>query len=470
MNKPVQNTLSGRGQSQQRRLIFDPAVVLSLVLIGIISFAALIVLSGYSGDFRKQSSEKSTANSSSAIGFAGYVQLLKSMEYEVSIKSRITQKQRRWKSYPLRVYTLTRTNQSEGLKAIPKDAAHLIILPKWRTVPNVKKRGWVHKPSGAQLLSARRLSALLSDADMDLDIAQIGLNDSDATYEFKFAALQPYESENETDEALVYNYDTYTTESRIDQLQYFDIDTAPKEAEIILKADEQIVLIKLAGTQTYILSEPDLLNTHGIATRKRARLAVNILDIIVDYEDLKPQAVDFDLSVHGGASGANIIKVMTQPPFLAATLCLLAAGGIIAWQAFSRFGDPKMRAPDFAQGPVSLAKSAAEFMNVSNRVHHMAPDYAQLTRQQVIRKLGLIGQSQDQIDRAIRAREIQRKISPNFAALTAALHPLTSPETDSEAASANNAETSPPQTGNLKIPDLTEYARAMSRWKEEMIS
>lgn len=458
----VNNILSGRHKTLRGQNLFNPAVILSLIFIGFMSFAALIVLSGYAGDLRKDYSGNSTAKSNSAIGFAGYVQLLKSMDYQLRIGEKIPQKKKRWQTAPLRIYTLTHVNQSEGLKAIPQDTARLIILPKWNTVPNAKKPGWVHKSKRRDILNDHRLTSLLRNADIDLEIAQIASYDSADPYTLKFGALKSNDLEDEskaqsTNDFEKFNYDTHSIESAIEQLQYFDMSEALKTAEIILTADAQPVLIKLADLKTYILSEPDLLNTHGIATRQRARLAVSILDIIADYEGLTPKAADFDLSIHDGASNLNIIKIMTQPPFLAATLCLLAAGGIIAWQAFSRFGDPISRLPDFAQGPVSLAKSAAQFMRTSNRVQHMAPDYAQLTRQQVIRKLGLIGLSQDQIDHAIKAREIQRKISPNFAALTA----LTRPNTDID---------SPQDRPNLKSLDLTEYARAMTRWKEEMTS
>jgi len=84
-------------------------------------------------------------------------------------------------------------------------------------------------------------------------------------------------------------------------------------------------------------------------------------------------------------------------------------------------------------------------MYVSNRTQHMAPDYTQLTRQYVIRKMGLVGQSQEHINMAIRAREKQREITPSFDML-------------------HKAQQDNPQT------NLITHARAMVRWKKEMIS
>ena len=447
MSKAGTNTLQGRIAAPTKKLLFKPMVVLSLVLIGIFSFAALLALSGYADDLRKDVSGQATANSRSAIGYAGYVQLLKDMDYKVSIEANLAAESRqRWRK-PLRIYTLVNAYQSKTLKDLPEKETKLIVLPKWRTIRKLEKVGWVDKPRNTPTMQTSTLSRLLDNADIDLEITQAAPDENAETYKLRFANFIPKKTSNDEDSVEpALNYAAYTIESGVARLQSFELpDESDKsegnKAAVILSADERPVLVRLPNSQTYLLSEPDLLNTHGIKTRSRARLAVNIIDVIADYEGLTPRAVDIDVSIHGLGGGRNIIKLMTQPPFLAATLCLLAACGIIAWQAFSRFGDAARREPDFAQGPVSLAKSAAEFMSISNRVEHMGPDYAQLTRQQVVRDMGLIGQSQDSITRIIEARERQREISPSFAELT-----------------------------TQNTTNLTDHARAMTRWKEEMMS
>ncbi|MEP1231222.1 MAG: hypothetical protein ABJG88_11140 [Litorimonas sp.] len=446
MNKIVRNTLSGRKRRDGAGLsfLFNPTTIITLVLIGIFSFAALIALSGYAQDLRKDKSGSPTPRSLSAVGYAGYVQLLKNMNYDVTLSPNLAAPKRRWETRPLRIYTLPNTYQSETLKDLPQKEAKLIVLPKWATAPKRKAPGWVDKRRKNSVTPNTSLSKLLNDAGLDLAITHTEAEDSGEEYKLEFSALNMpnAESDDQVTETTSLNSNVYVIDSQFDQLQSFDLTDTKLDPEIILTADGRPILIHLEDTQTYILSEPDVINTHGISTQSRARLAVDMLDVIAAYEGLERHAVIFDLSVHGLGGGRNIIKLMTQPPFLAATLCLLAAGGIITWQAFSRFGDPLALKPDFAQGPVSLAKSAAEFMTVSNRVGHMAPDYAQLTRQQIIRNMGLIGQSQDYIDRAIHTREKQREINPNFAQI-------------SETQDTEN---------------LIEHARALTRWKEEMMS
>ncbi len=452
MSRVIENKLAGRERHKNTTLtfLFNPKTIISLVLIGIFSFASLIALSGYAGDLRKDRSGQPTATSRSAVGYAGYVQLLKDMGYEVNLPANLAAPKRLWETRPLRIYSLTNSYQSETLKKIPEKEAKLIILPKWQIITKADKIGWVDTPLKNQTFTSDSLSELLKDADINLSLEHADKSEMGTDYAITFAQLDLSDFTDTDEDYEPLNYDSFAINSRIDYLQSFIITDENTPYDIILTADQRPVIIRLQDTQTYILSEPDLLNTQGISNQSRARLAVNILDVIAEYENLTYGAVDFDLSIHGLGGGRNIIKLMTLPPFLAATLCLLAAGGIVAWQAFSRFGDPLRREPDFAQGPVSLAKSAAEFMSVAGRVQHMAPDYAQLTRQQVIRNMGLIGQSQDHIDRAITARETQRKINPTFSDLTVI--------------SESGTENFP------KTLDLIEHARAMTRWKEEMMS
>ena len=127
--------------------------------------------------------------------------------------------------------------------------------------------------------------------------------------------------------------------------------------------------------------------------------------------------VDFDVSLHGIESNRNIIKLMVTPPFLAATLCLLAAGGLVGWQGFNRFGDPARMRPDYAQGPVSLARTAAEFMGVANRAHKTGENYARLIRRQVTAELGYKTRTSVDIDILLDAREKRLNIQPVFADL-----------------------------------------------------
>jgi len=134
---------------------------------------------------------------------------------------------------------------------------------------------------------------------------------------------------------------------------------------------------------------------------------------------------------------------MVTPPFLAATLCLLAAGALVAWQGFNRFGDPARLRPDYAQGPVSLARTAAEFMNIANRAHRTGEDYANLVRRQVAAHLGYKDRATSHVDTLLDAREKRLEIQPSFEELKHAI-------------------------SNADQQSYKHYAQALTIWRDAM--
>ena len=78
----ITNTLEGRDKRTGLAALMTPKMIISLVLIGIFSFTALVTLSGYAGDLRQQNNGQAHALSRSAIGFGGLTRLLGDMDYD----------------------------------------------------------------------------------------------------------------------------------------------------------------------------------------------------------------------------------------------------------------------------------------------------------------------------------------------------------------------------------------------------
>ncbi|MEE4289491.1 MAG: DUF4350 domain-containing protein, partial [Erythrobacter sp.] len=81
--------------------------------------------------------------------------------------------------------------------------------------------------------------------------------------------------------------------------------------------------------------DPDLMNNWGIADPARARTALSIVRAMGTGGKGR---VVFDMTLNGFGGTVNLLTLAFQPPFLAATICLLLAMFIIAWRAFLRFG------------------------------------------------------------------------------------------------------------------------------------
>ena len=379
----ISNELGGRGSGAILSALMSPKMIISLVLIGIFSFAALVTLSGYAGDLRQKNNGQAHALSRSAIGYGGLVRLLGDIGYEVGMAR--TENVSADQENTLRVFTLSRAYQADALDDMNLYAPTLIIMPKWITAPVKGNAGWVQKGWGDSTIDVSNHERDLKELTGEITFSAVESDDKSLTYDLE----GQYESMSILRGAEIENLQTIKGDN----------------LDVLYKTAEGPVLVNIIDSSIYILSDPDLLNTMGIGTKTRARFAVDMIDAIIANENADPGRVDFDLTLHGFGGKTNIIKVMTRPPFLAATLCLLAAGALIAWQAFARFGDARATPRDYALGKFSLADNAARFIRIAGREPNMADDYAILVRRQVIKALNLQARKPKDIETILRRRE-----------------------------------------------------------------
>lgn len=491
-------SLRGR-QSAERRpgaggVLFRPITLISLFLIGLFSFGALIVLNGFAADLRKPSPGQATPRSVSAVGYQALTEYLKELNFDVAE----TRGDRDYYDRENRLIIYTPSSPYSRLKKTVADTdneARLIVLPKWSVTQMVPQKGetgrndWARKTSEEGLFEAGEYASMLEvipvvrrhdepsvDAQVFFDAANdrslprklspdfedlqyFDLNAAWPDYQRELSAIRKAEAEarrRERAEAEGREYipkaeteDETETDGEIGvedgTTEELAVDpfTLP-EHDSLLKIDGKVVLIRLEDTQTYILSEPDLINTMAFETQSGAHLASAIINEIIGEAGLEWQVIDFDVSLHGIESNRNIVKLMVTPPFLAATLCLLAAGGLVAWQGFNRFGDPTRVRADYAQGPVSLAETAAEFMEIAGRAQGTGEAYAGLIRRQVAEALGFSARSTQHIDTLLDARERRLEVQPNFANLQQLI-----------------------STADLQ--SYPQYAQALTRWRHAMI-
>ena len=389
----ITNTLEGRDKRTGLAALMTPKMIISLVLIGIFSFTALVTLSGYAGDLRQQNNGQAHALSRSAIGFGGLTRLLGDMDYDVRMAR--TENIKYEDDNALRIFTISRPFQADGLDELDLNSPTLIIMPKWITMPVKGSAGWVRKGWGENhIWDTDNHDRDLKELTGDITFAAVTSEDKSITYTV---------SSTVGDKSITPGFE-------IENLQWLKGENLLD----IYRVKAGPVLVKIQDTETYILSDPDFMNTMGIESKSRARFAVDIIDTVIADAGADPRRVDFDLTFHGFGGKTNVIKVLTQPPFLAATLCLLAAGGLIAWQAFSRFGDPLQMKRDYALGKFSLADNAARFIRIAGREPNMAKDYTALIRKQVIKELNLGGRRPQDIDTILGRREETLSIASTY--------------------------------------------------------
>ena len=137
-------------------------------------------------------------------------------------------------------------------------------------------------------------------------------------------------------------------------------------------------------SEIYVLADPDLLNTMGLARLANARAAAGLM---AGLSNGRP--VRFDLTEFGYARPQNLLTVALEPPFLAATLAGLSAALILALHAGVRFGPPMREVGGFALGKAALADNTAALLTASDKVGTLGPRYAKLARGRMAAALGL---------------------------------------------------------------------------------
>jgi hypothetical protein len=407
--------------------LMGTGLIIGLILIGLFSFSALIGLTGYADELRSKNNGQAHALSNSAIGFAGLRTLLEESGQFLFLDPNEAAHS---SLYDLRLYTLTSSFQTDVLDELNPQSPKLIILPKWNVVPVAKTAGWVRKAPVQEVLIPEILASNLKAFAGDISFTQAKDDNETLSKDYRFTLLP-----------TKVDYST-----RVPRLQTVE----GKQLEpLIVTESDQIVLARIKNSQSYLLSDPDFLNTSGLKTRSGAKFAVDILGYLSD-QNLTERYV-FDLALHGIGGSRNMIKLFTQPPFLGVTLMLIIFMGLLAWQAFLRFGDAKRGTEedfgeDFHMGPQSLTRTTAEFLAIAKREPSIAKDYATLVRQQALKALHLPGRDHKIRETALDRRETKKELDPTFAELKL------------QAQSAASRQ------------DMLEVAKLLQDWKKEIIS
>jgi hypothetical protein len=188
-------------------------------------------------------------------------------------------------------------------------------------------------------------------------------------------------------------------------------------------------LAEFAGTESeggdgdlypvVLVFEPDLLDNWGLADRDTALMAH---DLIVAAAGGHDQPVSFDLTLVGLGASPNLLTLAFQPPFLAATLCLLMAVLAAMWRAFNRHGPARRGVREIALGKTALVSNTAGLIRRTGRLHLIAGPYADAARERLVAALGLPrGRPAPESEAAIDAIMERRALPDRFSAAAARL-------------------------------------------------
>lgn len=324
---------------------------IALVVVGVLSFTALLVLGAYAPDMRGKTDPGAHALSPSAVGYAGMIQLL----HDLGRPAVVARGAVPTASPSIMVLTIDHGDPATPLRGLPTTRNYpwpiLAVLPKWDTVPAFPRTDWVRKTS-------------LREVDAD---GWVG----DGKNVLKLDRLPDVAPHK-----LVWAGSGRTLDTgRIDRFQVFT--AMPGWEPLITDQVGGVVLAHLPETNFYALSDPDLLNTQGISQIANARAGLAVLRSLPGDGS---EPVFFDVTLNGLGRSRSLIKLMVEPPFVAATLSVFMALMLVGWAAFNRFGAARRPDRPFALGKRALADNQAALIRITRREARLGGRYVQAIR------------------------------------------------------------------------------------------
>ena len=392
---------------------FRPGTVLVLLLVGALAFLLLLfaIGKGWTGDDERDGGSHAAANGLN--GYSGLASLVESTGHEVTLSRNPSANN----DYGLLILTPPLWSDAEEINEIIESrranasGPTILIVPKWVAFP-ARDTGDTEVPSGWVNL----YSATVPQWFAELEIGQGAELSVGKTGGWQGLALSGELPDEEQVLALTGQPDIELRAMVVDDEG--DVLVAQVDSKSGASADEYYY-DDYEPWPVIVVFEPDLVNNYGMADRDRARLALDLVAIASEDSNIP---VRFDLTLNGLGESQNLLTLAFEPPFLAATLCLILAAIVIAWRAFRRFGPPVAEEPAMAQGKRQLARNGASLLERVRRWHLLKQPYEDMIGRRVAAALGLKiadhGTREAAIDRALASRGHQ---GPPFSQLAADL-------------------------------------------------
>lgn len=326
-----------------------PRGIIGLVLVSIALAAAFALLSVYAPALDTSRDGGTHALSNAGTGFAGIVALAEASGMPTRI-ARDAGAGAGGNAGAVGLLVLTPRpgtdpKQLEALVTARDGAPTLIILPKWRTRPRPDHAGWIEV---AGTLRAAEVAAPLARVAGVRIVAAPGGGLLTGDPALPDALLAPL------------------------PLQGIEAATL---TPVLVDKNRVMVLGLDPDRNLFILADPDLLANHVLGDAQRAR---NGLAMLAAIGGSGPGGLVFDVTLSGFGTSPDLLRLAFEPPFLAMTLCLLAAAALAGGRAFTGFGTPVPPEPAYAMGKRALADTAADLMRMAAREPAMAVRYATL--------------------------------------------------------------------------------------------
>ncbi|MBO9557163.1 MAG: hypothetical protein J7515_01080 [Caulobacter sp.] len=367
----AQATITVESPAEGDRGLFSPKVVLGMILAGAFAFSAFVVLSTYAPDLQTGEDGRAHALSKSAVGYNGMVRLLGNLGEPVIVSRRDL---RRDEPGLIIFAPDTGVSRDAYVKAAQLSSRTLVVLPKWRGGQDPKHPGWV---MGLEPLRPTDQVGLLKAIGVPKAVMAVAKDTAPRRLVGAPGGL----------------FEGMSVETGpIKNLQSV---SGPNLTPVLTDAQGRVVLARRMPTETYILADPDLINTMGLKDIRTAKAGVGMLRVLRDgavpnggYRPKDSKTIAFDVTLNGFSRSRSVLKLAFEAPFVGATLCLVAAAVLMGLHAAARFRAVRRGERALALGKDALIDNSAGLIRMAKREPALAPRYAELQRAAAVKALG----------------------------------------------------------------------------------
>jgi hypothetical protein len=411
--------------------LFSRRVIILFIAAMTTMFALSLIISANEESLRRGHSAGPGVYSTSAVGYAGFYNLLKALDMKTLAGERDPLSDAGLRGTLIvaePAIQLIMSDESASSAKLTEARRLLLVLPKWNWSQDERKTEWVSEMTPAPQ----------ADAEFVLALAVFGSSVS------RQAAPDTWKVND-----IGYS-------PRIDGAAQLVHLTDGMRAVVGDGENALVAEIAEDDRTVWILSDPDVMSNHGIMKEDNGAFIVSLIEKLSsvgngDYAG-KP-AIVFDETVHGYIARDNsILKMMLTLPFAIVTVLLTLSALMLVSAGLPRFGVPIAPAPVLDFGKEQLINNCARLLDYGGHHATVLDRYVRMTINSAARALhapnglsgGRLAEWADTIGRS-------RGVSESCAALLSEL---------SDAFGVRRTD----------ISRLMDIARRARKWKGEILN
>lgn len=262
--------------------------------------------------------------------------------------------------------------------ALEQGVPTVLVLPKWRGTPRADRPEWVDR---VDLVAVGGVESVLETA---LDVVH-PLGDGE-DWGVRVLRGDPEDESvggaEQAPERWTWNLPGDPLAPALPEPQLLDPGQAPLNP-LVETAAGRVLAARFRDVPLVLVSDPDFLNTSGLARGDNARVAHRLL-----FEELQPQAFVVDASLHGYVPTESIWRALLEPPLVYLFLQGLLLAVLGAWAGAGRLGRPETLPPRVPPGKTTLIDHGARILARGRHRKHTLERYLRLTVHRAAERLG----------------------------------------------------------------------------------